>query len=92
MRFPEKTRGCNKIGPLSASERMPIFLCQKEKRGPERPLLYSYKRILRRGKEAVYKELLFLAFGFDIRKLHNRIQGDRLTKRFLQETDKEKAF
>ena len=52
---------------------------------------YSYKRILRRGKEAIYKELLFLALGFDIRKLHNRIQGDRLTKRFLQETDKEKA-
>ena len=52
---------------------------------------YSYKRILHRGKEGVYKELLFLAFGFDIRKLHNRIQGDRLTNRFLQETDKEKA-
>ena len=52
---------------------------------------YSYKRILRRGKEAVYKELLFLAFGFDIRKLHNRIQGGRLTKRFLQEPDKEQA-
>ena len=52
---------------------------------------YSYKRILRRGKESVYKEVLFLAFGFDIRKLHNRIQGDRLTKRFLQKTDKEIA-
>jgi len=52
---------------------------------------YSYKRFLRRGKEAVYKELLFLAFGFDIRKLHNPIHGDRLTKRFLQETDKEKV-
>ena len=52
---------------------------------------YSYKRILRRGKEGVYKEFLFLALGFDIRKLHNCIQGERLTKRFLQETDKEQA-
>ena len=34
-----KRWGCNKIGPLSASERMPISLCQKEKRDPERPLL-----------------------------------------------------
>ncbi len=52
---------------------------------------YSYKRILRRGKEAVYKELLFLALGFNIRKLHNRIQNERITQRFLQKNDKEKA-
>ncbi len=52
---------------------------------------YSYKRILRRGKEAVYKELLFLALGFNIRKLHNRIQNGRLTQRFLQKNDEEKA-
>ena len=52
---------------------------------------YSYKRILRRGKDAVYKELLFLAFGFDIRKLHNRIQEDRLMQRFIRKVDKEQA-
>ncbi|MBR4908929.1 MAG: transposase, partial [Acidaminococcaceae bacterium] len=52
---------------------------------------YSYKRILRRGKEAVYKELLFLALGFNIRKLHNRIQNERITQRFLQKNDEEKA-
>ena len=52
---------------------------------------YSYKRILRRGKEGVYKELLFLALGFNIRKLHNRIQEERLTHRFLRKTDKEEA-
>ncbi|MBR4908909.1 MAG: IS1182 family transposase [Acidaminococcaceae bacterium] len=52
---------------------------------------YSYKRILRRGKEAVYKELLFLALGFNIRKLHNRIQNERITQRFLQKKDEEKA-
>ena len=52
---------------------------------------YSYKRILRRGKDSVYKELLFLAFGFNIRKLHNRIQDDRLTQRFIRKVDKEQA-
>ena len=52
---------------------------------------YSYKRILRRGKEGVYKELLFLALGFNIRKLHNRIQEERVNLRFLRKTDKEEA-
>ena len=50
---------------------------------------YSYKRILRRGNDAVYKELLFLALGFNIRKLHNRIQEDRLMQRFIRKVDKE---
>ena len=44
---------------------------------------YNYRRILRRGKDAVYKELLFLAFGFNIRKLHNRMAANRTGKRFL---------
>lgn len=52
---------------------------------------YSYKRILRRGKEGVYKELLFLALGFNIRKLHNRIQEERINQRFLRKADKEQA-
>jgi len=34
---------------------------------------FKYKRILRLGKENDYKELLMLAFGFNMRKLHNRI-------------------
>ena len=52
---------------------------------------YSYKRILRRGNDAVYKELLFLALGFNIRKLHNRIQEDRLMQRFIRKVDTEQA-
>ena len=52
---------------------------------------YSYKRVLRKGKEAVYKELLFLALGFNIRKLHNRIQEERINQRFLRKPDQEIA-
>lgn len=44
---------------------------------------YNYRRVLRKGKEAVYKELMLLAFGFNIRKLHNRISANRIGKRFL---------
>jgi hypothetical protein len=44
---------------------------------------FKYKRILRRGKENVYKELLMLAFGFNMRKLHNRIQSGRLGTRLF---------
>ena len=47
---------------------------------------YNYRRILRRGKEAVYKELMLLAFGFNIRKLHNRISANRTGQRFLDKT------
>ena len=44
---------------------------------------FKYKRMLRRGKENVYKELVILAFGFNMRKLHNRIQSGRLGKRLF---------
>ena len=44
---------------------------------------FKYKRMLRRGKENVYKELLMLAFGFNLRKLHNRIQSGRLGTRLF---------
>ena len=47
--------------------------------------------MLRRGTEGVYKELLFLALGFNIRKLHNRIQEERINQRFLRKADKEQA-
>ena len=44
---------------------------------------FKYKRMLRRGKENVYKELLMLAFGFNLRKLHNRIQSGRIGTRLF---------
>lgn len=44
---------------------------------------FSYRRLHRRGVMDVYKELLFLALGFDIRKLANRINGNRIGLRFL---------
>ena len=44
---------------------------------------FKYKRMLRRGKENVYKELVILAFGFNMRKLHNRLQYGRLGKRLF---------
>ena len=44
---------------------------------------YAYRRILRRGKENVLKELLLIGMGANIRKLHNRIQSGRAgTARF----------
>ena len=39
---------------------------------------YQYKRFLTRGKTNVKTEFLFLVIGYDINKLHSRIQGDRL--------------
>lgn len=39
---------------------------------------YRYKRMLRRGKENVEKDLYFIAFGFNLRKLYNRIQANRI--------------
>lgn len=44
---------------------------------------FKYKRMLRRGNENVYKELLLVAFGFNLRKLHNRIQSGRLGTRLF---------
>ena len=41
---------------------------------------FSYKRVLRRGKMSVYKEILLILFGFNLRKLHNRIQEKRIGK------------
>ncbi|MCI7694300.1 MAG: transposase [Veillonella caviae] len=39
---------------------------------------YQYKRMLRRGKENVEKDLYFIAFGFNLRKLYNHIQANRI--------------
>lgn len=44
---------------------------------------FRYKRLLRRGAEGVYKELLMLIFGFNMRKLHNRIQSGRIGTRLF---------
>ena len=43
----------------------------------------GFTRFLTRGKENVKTEYLLLAFGFNINKLHYRIQGDRLGKSLL---------
>jgi len=34
--------------------------------------------MLRRGKENVEKDLYFIAFGFNLGKLYNRIQANRI--------------
>ena len=39
---------------------------------------YGYRRIRRRGKENVLKELLLIGMGANVRKLHNRIQSGRI--------------
>ena len=39
---------------------------------------YKYKRFLTRGKVNVKTEFLFLVFGYNINKLHAKIQHDRL--------------
>jgi transposase len=39
---------------------------------------YKYKRFLTRGKNSVKTEFLFLVFGYDINKLHAKIQNKRL--------------
>ena len=46
---------------------------------------YRYRRFLRRGAEDVYKELLAVLMGFNIRKLHSRMTEGRVGKRFLTE-------
>lgn len=43
----------------------------------------GFERFLTRGKENVRTEYLLLAFGFNVNKLHYRIQGDRLGKSLL---------
>jgi len=41
---------------------------------------YKYKRFLTRGKTNVKTEFLFLVLGYDINKLHAKIQKDRLNQ------------
>lgn len=49
---------------------------------------YRYRRIQRRGKEKVLKELLFVGMGFNLRKLQSRYQNGRIHNRFLDKTPK----
>lgn len=41
---------------------------------------YGYRRFLTRGKNNVYAEFLLLCFGFNINKLHLKIQNDNFGK------------
>ncbi len=46
---------------------------------------YRYRRFLRRGADDVYKELLAVLMGFNIRKLYSRMTEGRIGRRFLTE-------
>lgn len=41
---------------------------------------YNFKRFLTRGKNSVKTEFLLLCFGYNVNKLHSKIQNDRLAK------------
>lgn len=41
---------------------------------------YNFKRFLTRGKTNVKTELILLCFGYDVNKLHAKIQNDRVGK------------
>ena len=41
---------------------------------------YNFQRFLLRGKTKVKLEILLLCFGYNINKLHSKIQNDRLGK------------
>ncbi|WP_195892636.1 transposase, partial [Desnuesiella massiliensis] len=41
---------------------------------------YQFNRFLTRGKNSVKNEFLLLCFGFNINKLHSKIQNDRCKK------------
>lgn len=43
-----------------------------------------YKRLRHRGKDTVKKDLLLMAFSFNLMKLHNRIQKGRLGQRLFE--------
>ena len=45
---------------------------------------YRYKRVYRRGKESVYVELMLVAFGYNLRKLYNRMKSGRTGKQLFE--------
>ncbi len=44
---------------------------------------YGYRRFLTRGKKNVYVEFLLLCFGFNLNKLHQKIQNDNCNKSYF---------
>ena len=48
---------------------------------------YEYRRVRHKGKESVEKELLFMAFGFDLRKYRSRRDTDRLQQHYLEKEE-----
>nr|WP_242953997.1 transposase [Clostridium felsineum] len=47
-------------------------------------LSYQFKRFLTRGKSSVKTEFILLCFGYNINKLHSKIQNER-TQKYLHE-------
>lgn len=48
---------------------------------------YGFRQFLLRGKKKVFTEMLLVAFGFNINKLHHKVQDERLGKTlFLKST------
>ena len=45
---------------------------------------YEFQRFLLRGKTKVKLEILLLCFGYNINKLHSKIQKDRLQNHFFE--------
>lgn len=39
---------------------------------------YKFKRFLTRGRTSIKTEFLFLVLGYNVNKLHSKIQGNRL--------------
>ncbi len=48
---------------------------------------YAYRRVRYKGKESVEKELLFMAFGFNMRKYRSRRTNNRLQKHYLEKEE-----
>ncbi|MDD6958146.1 MAG: IS1182 family transposase [Dialister sp.] len=48
---------------------------------------YEYRRVRHKGKESVEKELLFMAFGFNLRKYRSRRDTDRLQQHYLEKEE-----
>lgn len=45
---------------------------------------YEFQRFLLRGKTKVKLEILLLSFGYNINKLHAKIQGNRRGSHFFE--------
>ncbi len=48
---------------------------------------YRYKRVYRRGKESVYVELMLVAFGYNLRKLYNRMKSGRIGRQLFEQKE-----